>query len=307
MKRNPQILPMSHRPVGSVAADYMLMPPDALRESEFYHVWFKPQHVRWSMACSLWRSEERIAVIGIRRHGRTQPRFGAEDLKFVERIRPHLGHAAALDARLRRLEFERDAAFDGLSRFCDGVVIVDSTHRILFANAAAERLLERAHPLHVRDGKLFTRHGPMASKLTKLIGLATSADLGCRSAGAMSMLGNGPIPLSIVVTPVGEMEGTFAPIRDPCAMILISDTSRSTAAQAAPQDLRDVFALTPTEAAIASRLADGQGVKTIAKGMGTSVSTVRTHLHRLFNKTGTRRQADLVRLVLLTSHPASLG
>jgi DNA-binding CsgD family transcriptional regulator len=108
------------------------------------------------------------------------------------------------------------------------------------------------------------------------------------------------------VTPVGEMEGTFAPIRGPCAMILISDTSRSTAAQAA-QDLRDVFALTPTEAAIASRLAVGQDVKTMAKGMGTSVSTVRTHLHRLFDKTGTRRQADLIRLVLLTSHRANLG
>jgi DNA-binding CsgD family transcriptional regulator len=37
--------------------------------------------------------------------------------------------------------------------------------------------------------------------------------------------------------------------------------------------------------------------------LGTAESTVKTHLHHVFTKTGTRRQADLVKLVAGFSNP----
>jgi DNA-binding CsgD family transcriptional regulator len=38
------------------------------------------------------------------------------------------------------------------------------------------------------------------------------------------------------------------------------------------------------------------GVRETAEALGISQATVKTHLHRLFAKTDTRRQADLVKL-----------
>jgi DNA-binding CsgD family transcriptional regulator len=45
------------------------------------------------------------------------------------------------------------------------------------------------------------------------------------------------------------------------------------------------------------------GVPEVAEAMGISGSTVKTHLRRLFAKTGTDRQADLVKLVAAYANP----
>jgi DNA-binding CsgD family transcriptional regulator len=64
------------------------------------------------------------------------------------------------------------------------------------------------------------------------------------------------------------------------------------------EQIRWLYGLTPAEAAVALAVLRGEGVRAIADGLGISVATARTHLHRIFEKTGTERQAELVRLIL---------
>jgi DNA-binding CsgD family transcriptional regulator len=59
----------------------------------------------------------------------------------------------------------------------------------------------------------------------------------------------------------------------------------------------DRFALTPAEADLAVEIAKGDGRQAAARRLGISVGTVRSHLMRIFDKTGARRQAELVRLL----------
>src|SRR5690606_37813238 len=61
------------------------------------------------------------------------------------------------------------------------------------------------------------------------------------------------------------------------------------------------FGLTRAEAILALEICKGDGREAAAQRCGISVSTAHTHLNRIFSKTGTRRQAELVHL-LLTSH-----
>ena len=49
---------------------------------------------------------------------------------------------------------------------------------------------------------------------------------------------------------------------------------------------------------------DFGGVAEVAAALKLSPATVRTHLRHVFEKTGVRRQADLVKL--MTSYPASI-
>jgi DNA-binding CsgD family transcriptional regulator len=65
-----------------------------------------------------------------------------------------------------------------------------------------------------------------------------------------------------------------------------------------PQDIiAKFYKLTPTELRVLFAIVQVGGVPEVAESMGISPSTVKTHLRRLFVKTGTDRQADLVKLV----------
>lgn len=65
-----------------------------------------------------------------------------------------------------------------------------------------------------------------------------------------------------------------------------------------PELLMQIHALTPREAALASAVAEGHSLADFAEARGCTEETARTHLKRVLEKTGTHRQADLVRVLL---------
>jgi DNA-binding CsgD family transcriptional regulator len=62
--------------------------------------------------------------------------------------------------------------------------------------------------------------------------------------------------------------------------------------------LRNRFRLTPAEARLVLRLVTGDSLQSAAKALGVKYGTVRTHLKTVFQKTGTRRQAELVIVIM---------
>jgi len=62
------------------------------------------------------------------------------------------------------------------------------------------------------------------------------------------------------------------------------------------------FHLTPAEGQIALKIASGKTLAEIAEARGTSISTARSQLKRIFAKTGTHRQAELVVLLAGSSN-----
>jgi DNA-binding CsgD family transcriptional regulator len=71
-----------------------------------------------------------------------------------------------------------------------------------------------------------------------------------------------------------------------------------------PQEaIAKLHKLTPMELRVLFAIVQVGGVPDVAAMMGSSSSTIRTHLRRLFSKTGTDRQADLVKLVAGYTNP----
>jgi DNA-binding CsgD family transcriptional regulator len=64
-----------------------------------------------------------------------------------------------------------------------------------------------------------------------------------------------------------------------------------------PFALANLFGLTPTEARVAARLADGATAEGIALEHGTALSTVRTHIRQLLAKFNLSRTTDIIRLL----------
>lgn len=64
-----------------------------------------------------------------------------------------------------------------------------------------------------------------------------------------------------------------------------------------PSILSALFDLSPAEAKLAAGLVEGRALKDVAANMKVTYSTARTYLGRVFEKTGTKRQSELVALL----------
>ena len=72
-----------------------------------------------------------------------------------------------------------------------------------------------------------------------------------------------------------------------------------------PEIIAKTYKLTPAELRVLLAVVEVGGVPEVAEALGVSAETVKTHLGRLYNKTGVRRQADLVKLVAGFASPLS--
>jgi DNA-binding CsgD family transcriptional regulator len=74
-------------------------------------------------------------------------------------------------------------------------------------------------------------------------------------------------------------------------------------APAVPEIIAKTYQLTPSELRVLLAVVQVGGVPEVAEALGIGDATVRTHLHRLYGKTDTSRQAELVKLVAGFSNP----
>jgi DNA-binding CsgD family transcriptional regulator len=283
----------SRLPVGTVATDEMLLPRETLQASEFYNDWSRPQGYLSVMGATLliedgWRVE--FVVPG-------KKEFGPRQLKLYQALAPHLTRAMQLSHRLGRVEMERALAADALDRLEQALVVVTAQSRVLFANRAANALF--GNGLSVADGVLRIGINEQTSKLHRMVAGCERPDL--VNAGGHIAISRGPgrSALSLLVVPANEQVGWLA-ARRPCALIFVADPEAVATPEAAY--LQAQYGLTPAEAVLARELLSGDGIEAAATRIGISVPTARTHLRRVLAKTGTSRQAELVRLVLGADH-----
>ncbi len=110
----------------------------------------------------------------------------------------------------------------------------------------------------------------------------------------------------MLVAPLGRkalIDGLDLGRARPAAVVFVSDPEQRQETPAAL--LQQLYGLTPAEARLAEAMAGGGPLKAAAERFGVTLGTVRIQLKAVFAKTGTRSQADLVRLLL--SGPAVLS
>lgn len=184
---------------------------------------------------------------------------------------------------------ELKAVMGALAHLQTGIVLVDRGGRIVIASRPAQIALA-ACGLASRAGDLLRAATPRA---TAQLGAAL-ADPG-REGGAIAIGAFGDAPLMAWVADLPESEE--APGADgPAAALFVSDPTRRDIPS--ERDLQARFGLTPAEAVCAREMLVGDGLSAYARRVGISLATARTHLRHVFDKTGTRRQAQLVRTLL---------
>ena len=224
--------------------------------------------------------------------------FDARDVARFEALTPHLVRVARLQLKLGVLQAERDALLESLEPASAGVIIVDEEQRVVFANAAAREIADAADGLSIRSAELFASSVKETKALRELLCSATSRRPGEEPVWCGTIGLTRPSlrrPLGVEVLAVSCTPSHPSSTRR-VVIVFVSDPERQVEA---PIDrLVELYGVTPAEAALAQVVARGTGLTEAADELGISMNTARTHLKRVFQKTGTRRQAELVRLFL---------
>jgi DNA-binding CsgD family transcriptional regulator len=107
----------------------------------------------------------------------------------------------------------------------------------------------------------------------------------------------------VAAAPLRSRFRQFVGMPSPVAVLLITDPEQS---EPASTDLLiQLYGLTPKEAALAAKLSEGKSVEQAAEELTISYETARTHLRRVFGKTETSRQTEL--LLLMARLPPAAG
>ncbi len=197
----------------------------------------------------------------------------------------------------------RQAAYEAFNSVPIGMIITDENGRILHLNRTAENLILQGRGLVIHNSALSASTRSDAARLRQTISdvVARAKHGHDTKARAMSLRRSGEVhPLSIMVKPMWCSEGGDPNGRiGPFANLIVADPDRRMEAPA--ELLQRFFDLTPAESVVLERLVQGLTLKEIADASGTSRNTVRNQLHIVFEKTGTSRQSELIKLVLSTA------
>lgn len=167
-----------------------------------------------------------------------------------------------------------------------GVVLLDRAGHVHLANARARQELDGEHPLQMTAGQLQARHATDAATWRHALGSP-------QPRRPLLTLGDGARRVSVALLPLA---GEPAPCPD--ALVLLMGC-RQGAADAALQAFATHHALTPAETRVLAGLCAGTAPARIAQHQGVRISTVRTQIASLREKTGARGIPELVRSVAL--------
>jgi len=187
-----------------------------------------------------------------------------------------------------------------MNALSQAVFVVDVKGCVLLLNRLASQFVARKDALTIFNGVLRAASPSDTTALHRSIARA-GQPAGGNGGGAAQALrlqrpsGNGPLP--VLVTALPEMR--WAQPNRPAAAVFVGDPGQEL--ETDPGRLRHWYNLTGAEARVAALLAQGRTVEEVAELLGVQPNTVRVQLREVFAKTGTTRQAELVRL--LTSLP----
>lgn len=258
-------------------------------------------HGRFLVGLSSAGSGPRCSVVAVR--PADAPGFSDGEIALLGELLPHIDRALQVCRAIRHRENRRDALTEILDRLPEAIFLVDCLGTVILSNLTARAIAQQNDGLSLIDDRISIADPGEQDALRALIGKAARDT--ASSAGSPSGHAIGPRTMSvsrpssrtalpIVVTPVrcrGVPDGRPAIV----AAVITKDTEQR--GSVLVPDLAIAFGLTRGEKRLAELVAGGLGLKEAAETLGITRNTVRTHMKRVYAKTGVHSQADLVRLL----------
>jgi DNA-binding CsgD family transcriptional regulator len=182
-------------------------------------------------------------------------------------------------------------AFD---QFEAGFVLASAGGEILFANSAAQDMMDRGWPIRARDGVL-QGHGREATEaLLEALRRAAEFDGASVGGGCLDVRLASPQGAAIaVMKPLPKIKADGAG----CCVAVCVNAIGSLDGRAAPPSLSCCYRLTGMETRVLQYVLAGGSVAEAAAAFNVTQNTVKSHLQSIFGKMKSTRQPRLIQLV----------
>ena len=290
--------------LGSVAAGTVWAVTNSADENMgiFFRDWLEPQgifHVIYGVIAS--RSSHTTYVWVGRHHNAGS--YRDEDVELLRSVLPWVQTAFRADRLIEHLQQTHKTLVALMDELSMGIVLLDGYFEPRFINRSAkaafagEGRLKALLPLICEPARQASRNRDLR--------IPSGIDPAIEPSWMRTIerLPN-QRPLTVLVQrlPTGRIHGSHD---EPSFILLIGDPDGLAAVD--QETLQRLHGLTPAESHVVALLVCGKHLKEAARALGISVQTARTHLKRIFSKTETSSQADLVRLVLSVPSPIHRG
>src|SRR5262249_28749463 len=187
--------------------------------------------------------------------------------------------------------------------FSAGMFLVDASGRIVHANASGRAQLDERSVVRAAGGKLAAIDPKANQELSQTLALANGGDaaVGVKGIAVPLTARDGDDDVADVL-PLTSGERRRAGAGH-AAVAALFVRKAELDAPSPPEAIARTYKLTPTELRVLLAVVQLDGVPEVADALGVEKTTVKTHLQRLFAKTDTNRQSDLVKLVAGFANP----
>ncbi|MBN8279617.1 MAG: hypothetical protein J0M16_03315 [Gammaproteobacteria bacterium] len=288
------------RPDGTVLLGAEIVTPEEMHRSRSYAALALPWHLEHFLFGKIMTSGAGGAFFSLGRTAREAP-FVAGDKQLVGNI--VLGHLARSFGLRKELAAMRGAStlLSALMQQAPtGLVLFDALGRPVLVNQKASDIFARRDGLALADGKLRAdgpgTQGQLDAALETVLRIARGNPLPPPTGIAVARRG-GVKPYRVAFSLLKPL-APGAPGTDAAVIALIHDERRA-APQAVPAVFRATYGLTRAEVCLCEALLEGRTLCDAAANLGIKRNTAKTHLARIFDKTGVRSQLALLRLLAL--------
>ena len=274
-----------------------VFPDEDLSHALFYADWMKPQKLPpvWPIGTEL-VAPDGLPVGDVTLYRSTVGRsFDEADLAFGDLLVPHLTRSMTVSYMMGAAQRARLALAEAMDRLPTGVILLDAQRRAVAMNQSA------AHLIALDDGFKVGEQGPYAADpqenkaLQKMLCEALKGEPG-REHEVMAVSRPSALRAFSVMCASLLAAAPGSAAEDAVVAIYVSNPELD---QAPPTTvLQTLYSLTRSEAELVRLLSEGHSLEEVAKMRDITMNTARSHLKHAFAKTDTRRQGELVRLVL---------
>jgi len=272
-----------------------LVPYDEFRAGRFYREWAEPQGWVDAASAVLEKTTTSCAYLTVGRKAAS----GMVDDEMRRRMKlivPHVRRAVRTGKVIDLRQAEAATFADILDGLSPAVILVDAGGHIVHGNAASQAVLEKGDFLRSVQGRLTATDAHVDAALHGAIAVA-AADAENGKGTVVPLTGSAGSDRYLAhVMPLTTGERRKAgPTSTAVAALFVRKAELETAPPS--EVIGKTYKLTPTELRVLLAIVNVGGVRQVAGNLGVADTTVKTHLGRLFEKTGVSRQADLVKLV----------
>jgi DNA-binding CsgD family transcriptional regulator len=291
----PVLARASLRPTGEIYTLDSLMPREEFVATRFFDEFWRPAQLGLSAVGANLLVEDQFSALIFFSNAPDKEFLTTQQMHIFEVVLRHLTRAVRISRRLGELELEQVATMERLESLQEGALLVDASGRVVRANAAAEAMLDDGAGIFLDNGRL-----AVGSEILQKLITSCSLLLG-GPGGEFKIPREHPrSPLHVTVTPLRSKtqlaDFPWIGVGTPVAIVTARDPDVDRRRREI--NLRRRFGLTAAEAGLATEILKGDGRIAAAARRGISDATARTHLSSIFEKTGTHRQAELIRLLL---------